>query len=44
MKRAKAVYDYLISVGVAKEKLTYVGVGGTDRFKVTNTNRVAIIK
>lgn len=43
-KRAKAVYDYLISVGVAKEKLTYVGVGGTDRFKVTNTNRVAIIK
>lgn len=43
-KRATAVYDYLVSKGVAKEKLNIVAVGGVDTFKVQHTNRVAIIK
>ena len=44
-KRAKAVYDYLVEQGVAKEKLTWKGVGSSQNiFPVNNTNRVVIIK
>lgn len=44
-KRAKAVYDYLISHGIDSSRLTWKGVGSTDSiFPVYFTNRVVIIK
>lgn len=44
-KRAKAVYDYLISKGVDKSRLEWKGVGATDNiFPINGTNRVVIVK
>ena len=44
-KRAKAVYEYLISKGVDKSRLTWRGVGATDNiFPINGTNRVVIVK
>ena len=43
--RAKAVYDYLVKLGVNKERLSWKGVGATDSiFPVNNTNRVVIVE
>jgi outer membrane protein OmpA-like peptidoglycan-associated protein len=44
-KRAKAVYDYLISKGIDKSRLSWRGVGATDNiFPINGTNRVVIVK
>ncbi len=43
-KRAKAVYDYLVSQGVKPEQLTYKGSGDkAEPFSSVENNRVAII-
>ena len=44
--RAKRVYDYLISLGVNADQLTYEGKGNSpDPFKeVQDANRAAIIQ
>ena len=44
-ERAKCVYDYLISRGVSKDRLSWKGVGSSDSvFPVNNTNRVVIVE
>lgn len=44
-QRAKAVYDYLVERGVAKERLSYVGNGPTSAYhKSARANRIAYIK
>jgi outer membrane protein OmpA-like peptidoglycan-associated protein len=44
-ERAKCVYDYLISQGVSKDRLSWKGVGSSDSvFPVNNTNRVVIVE
>ncbi len=44
-KRAKSVYDYLVSQGVNADQLTYEGKGDTaNPYDVQKANRVAIIK
>lgn len=44
-QRAKAVYDYLIELGIDKSRLVWKGVGSTENvFPINSTNRVVIIK
>jgi outer membrane protein OmpA-like peptidoglycan-associated protein len=41
-KRAKSVYDYLISLGVSESQMTYRGAGETLKFSVKANRRTEI--
>ena len=44
-KRAKAVYNHLVELGINPDRLTWKGVGSTENiFPINNTNRVVIVK